>query len=360
MKTLLDIIGENNIQISNSGERKVAVCPFHKGDNTPSFTIYPNDTYFCFGCEAWGDAVKFLVDFKHMSFDDAVTYVGADYKLRNADKPQVIKVKNALHTYEFLSDVADQYHRFLMQTPGALNYLTNRGLTTDTIVRYKLGYTDGRVLRLNWAWEQEMALEAGLINKNGFELLSHRIIIPNLTEEKQCDFMVGRTVTADRIRYLGIRVPKPIHGFYEVRHSPVLFIAEGQFDWLTLRQWGYPAAVIGGTHLSRSNHNLLRDKRIVIIPDLDESGVGMDAAIKIQAQLGEERATILDYSELKTSPGKLDISELAQSPGAKALFDTIVMEQLPWIAFLSNRIRAKWFPTLQTTTYSHLTQKQLA
>lgn len=345
-KTLEEVLIEFDIPlVDSSNGRKVTKCMFHEGDHEASFTVYPNGTYFCFGCDVWGDAVTFLVQYKNMSFDEAVAFVGADYKLRSADKPAVIKVKNTFDTYKFIHFVAEQYHQFLMTMPGALQYLEKRGLTMETIEKYKLGYTDGRVLNLTWVWEQQLALEIGLINKNGFELLSHRITIPNLTEDGYSDFIIGRTVTNDKIKYLGARINKPIHGFYECRNSPILFLAEGQFDQLSLRQWGYPAAVVGGTHLTRQNLELLRDKKIIIVPDLDESNVGMQAAQRIQSQLGEN-CFILDYSELKNPGEKLDISSLAETKGGQKLFRQIIIEQFPWLGF-NERMVEKWIPALK-------------
>src|SRR6266550_4160037 len=191
-KSLLEVITELGFEAQDSsGGRKVVHCPFHTRDNDASFTIYPNETYFCFGCEAWGDAVKFLVDFKGLTHQEALEYVGVDYKTPRADKAQVIKVKNTTETFKFLFDVTNEYHSFLMQTSGALNYLNQRGLSTATIQKYKLGYTDGRVLRLS-VWETQLALEIGLVNKGAYEMLSHRIVIPNLTEDGQADFLIGR------------------------------------------------------------------------------------------------------------------------------------------------------------------------
>lgn len=42
-------------RISN---RWVTKCPFHPQDDTPSLNVYPNDTFYCFGCGAWGDALN--------------------------------------------------------------------------------------------------------------------------------------------------------------------------------------------------------------------------------------------------------------------------------------------------------------
>jgi DNA primase len=347
-KSLVEVLIEQGIKLEDSSSnRKVAICPFHEGDRDPSFTVYPTNTYFCFGCDAWGDALKFLVDYKGWEFRQAMEYLGDDYTVRKSDKPEVVKVKNTSNTYKFLHGVAEDYHRYLMETPGALRYLYSRGITEETIQHYKLGYTDGNVLNLQWAWEQQLAREAGVMNVQGYEVLSHRITLPNLTETGYCDFIMGRTVTNDNIKYLGIRVPKPLHGFYEVRHSPVIFLAEGHFDWLVLRQWGYPAAILGGSHLSRHNALLLKDKRIVIVPDFDvDASKGEATAKRIQSLFGEN-AEILDYSELRTGPGKLDVAALAESAGGERLFKIIVMEQLPWLQMLSPRIVQRWFPMLQ-------------
>jgi len=353
-KTLIEVLIEQELEPKeSSGGRQILPCPFHKGDNEASFTIYTNGTYFCFGCEAWGDAVKFLVEFKGISNQEALDYVGVDYKTPKAEKAQVIKVRNPTKSFQFLFYIATNYHEYLMNTPGALSYLEKRGLSMDTIVKYKLGYTDGRVLNLQTAYEMELALEIGMMNKNSYEMMSHRITVPNLTVDGQCDFIMGRTVTNDKIKYLGARMPKPIHGFYEVRHSPILFVVEGQFDWLTLRQWGYPAIAMSGTHSTKSNDGLLEGKKLVIVPDYDESGIGLSAAQKLQNKFGE-MAVILDYSELRKANEKLDVSTLAESPGGEFLFNTIVKEQLPWLTLsTSKRILTKWFPSLTATTYLH-------
>lgn len=356
-KTLTEVISELEFEIfdGGSGRRKIN-CPFHTGDHEPSLTIYPNETYFCFGCEAWGDAVKFLVDFKEWTHEEALQYVGADYKTPKSDKAQVIKVKNTVQTFKFLFDVSVEYHEFLMATPGALNYLYKRGLSNETIRKYKLGYTDGQVLNLS-VYETQLALEIGLVNKGGYEMLSHRVTVPNMTEPGYCDFIMGRTVTNDKVKYLGARMPKPIQGFYEIRHSPIIFLVEGQFDWLTLRQWGYPAAVMSGTHLTRINRQLLEGKHVVIVPDYDDSNVGITAANKLLNSLGDS-AMVLDYSELKTGAGKLDVSALAENTGGEFLFQTIVKEQLSWLNItLSQRTLSKWLPSLAGTTPLASTQK---
>jgi DNA primase len=329
-KTLVEILEENNIElVPSSGGLIKARCPFHEHDDSPSFTIYPTGTYYCFGCEKWGDALKFLIEFKDWTNKEAMEYLGEDYKIPKVDKNKVIKVSNTSKTWPFLYDVAEQYHQFLLKTPGAISYFHGRGLTDETISKYKLGYTDGNVLSFQMAEDYILGIEIGLITKDGRECLSHRVTIPNLLDRKQADFLIGRTVTNDSVKYLGVRLVKPVMGFYELRYSNNLMIVEGQLDGLLLRQWGYPAVVLGGTHLTKYNCLLFEGKRVIIVPDNDPPG--MKAANSLKDAFGD-RAMILDYSEL----GVKDVSELANFPGAKDLFDSIVKEQISnWTTHLS-------------------------
>ncbi|SHN18396.1 CHC2 zinc finger domain-containing protein [Roseibium suaedae] len=55
-----------------------ACCPFH-GEKSPSFHCEdPKQRYHCFGCGAAGDQIRFLQDFKGMSFAEAVEALGGD------------------------------------------------------------------------------------------------------------------------------------------------------------------------------------------------------------------------------------------------------------------------------------------
>ena len=345
-KTLIDILEEQGLKLNkSSGGRFTARCPFHDGDNEPSFTIYPNESYYCFGCEVWGDAVKFLVDYKGMAPRDALEYVGEDYRDIKKSPATVIKLKNAYKSWRFVGECIQKYHDFLKEVPGTINYLQSRGLSEETIAKFKIGYTDGRVLNLQFEEEYKLALEVNLITQKGWETLSHRIIIPSLIEENACDFAVGRTVINDKIKYLGLRMPKPLMGFHEVRHSPIIFLVEGPFDWLILRQWGYPAVCLNGTHLTEHLSKLLYGKQIIIVPDIDE--VGLSAANKLKNRF--EGAEILDYSRFSNGV-KLDISAFAEKSGAEEIFKELVLENFPWLITTSKGTLERYFPHLKDMT----------
>jgi DNA primase len=350
MKTLVEVLEEFEIKLFPSNERFKAYCPFHKED-TPSFTIYPEGNYYCFGCRVWGDTVKFLVEYKGMSTKEAMDYAEiTDYITPRADKAKVIKVRNTVQTWDFLWQVSNNYHKYLRDFPGPIRYLLGRGLTEETINKYMLGYTDGKVLNLSYAWERQLADEIGIMNRKGFETMSHRITVPNLIGDKQADFLMGRTVINDGIKYLGARMPKPLIGFHEVRKSPIIFMVEGQFDWLTLRQWGYPAICVSGNHLKPYIRLPLEGKTIVYVPDIEPSGEGMKAGKSIVQDFGD-KGILLDITPLQEGSDKLDINSLAQRDDGKEQFADLVRSK-PWSTHWSQAQLKKWLPISKIATYS--------
>lgn len=59
----------NFIQVNKSG---FAHCPFH-AEKAPSFKIYPNNTWYCFGgCGAGGDTIDFIMRLENLNFVEAL------------------------------------------------------------------------------------------------------------------------------------------------------------------------------------------------------------------------------------------------------------------------------------------------
>ena len=65
-------------KIYSFGKKKKAICPFHDED-TPSFIIYPENTFYCFGCHKGGDVIKFIQYKYGLSFFDAIKFIN-DYR----------------------------------------------------------------------------------------------------------------------------------------------------------------------------------------------------------------------------------------------------------------------------------------
>jgi len=58
-----------------TGQRFIGICPFHS-EKTGSFVLYPNNTFYCFGCNAHGDSIDFLMKNNNItSFIEAVKHL---------------------------------------------------------------------------------------------------------------------------------------------------------------------------------------------------------------------------------------------------------------------------------------------
>jgi DNA primase len=68
---IADLVGRY-VPLRQSGERRVARCPFHD-DQKPSFVVFPaTGTFHCFGCGAHGDVIAFLMRVEQVSFKEAL------------------------------------------------------------------------------------------------------------------------------------------------------------------------------------------------------------------------------------------------------------------------------------------------
>jgi len=53
------------------GGRFVGLCPFHQ-EFAPSFVIFPDNHFFCFGCHAFGNPIDYLMQLRGLDFKEAV------------------------------------------------------------------------------------------------------------------------------------------------------------------------------------------------------------------------------------------------------------------------------------------------
>lgn len=60
-----------NGELKQSGNRLVGKCPFHE-EKTPSFYIFADNHYHCYGCQEHGDAIDFVMKTKNLVFLEAV------------------------------------------------------------------------------------------------------------------------------------------------------------------------------------------------------------------------------------------------------------------------------------------------
>ena len=81
-----DVVGDF-VTLRKAGVNMTGICPFHDDKHDGNFIVRPStisesnhgNTYRCFVCDAKGGPVQFLMQAEHMTFPDAIRYLGKKY-----------------------------------------------------------------------------------------------------------------------------------------------------------------------------------------------------------------------------------------------------------------------------------------
>ena len=73
VKKRVDIVEvvSDYIELKRTGKVYMGRCPFHD-DRKPSFAVYPDGFYKCFGCGASGDVIDFIMQIRNCDFKEAL------------------------------------------------------------------------------------------------------------------------------------------------------------------------------------------------------------------------------------------------------------------------------------------------
>lgn len=146
---LVALIGRR-VNLKRSGSNHMGLCPFHT-EKTPSFSVdQARGFYYCFGCQASGDAFTFLQEIEHLEFTDAVEQLAAAANITlTYDDPGVQRAnQRRKESLDLLERAARFYHELLMSSPDAGDaraYLRRRGYDRQTVVKWRLGYAPRRL-----------------------------------------------------------------------------------------------------------------------------------------------------------------------------------------------------------------------
>ena len=70
------------VDLKKKGVRYLGLCPFHDDRHLGSFVVYPKGNCFkCFKCDAKGGVVDFLMMHDHLSYPDAIRWLGKKYSI---------------------------------------------------------------------------------------------------------------------------------------------------------------------------------------------------------------------------------------------------------------------------------------
>ncbi|MBH8567038.1 DNA primase [Nostoc sp. CENA67] len=334
---IVDVVSEH-VLLRKRGKDFVGLCPFHD-EKSPSFTVsQTKQMYYCFGCQAGGNAIKFLMDLEKRSFTEVVLDLArrAGVRVQTLEPEQRQELQRQLslreQLYEVLASAAQFYQHTLRQSQGqrAIEYLrSNRRLGEETIQQFGLGYAPAgwetlyRYLVEDKHYPVQLVEKAGLIKprKEGnsyYDVFRDRLMIPIRDVQGRVIGFGGRTLTDEQPKYLNspetelFSKGKTLFALDQAKggisQQDQAVVVEGYFDAIALHAAGINNAVASlGTALSLDQVKLVlrytESKQLVLNFDADKAGTNAaERAIGEIADLaykGEVQLKILNLPDGK-------------------------------------------------------------
>ena len=303
LKNQIDIVDivSSYIELKKSGTSFKACCPFH-GEETPSFTVSPaKQIYHCFGCSNGGDAIKFVMEYEKLSYPEAIEKIAA---LTNFNLEYDNNDSQALNT-SILDAVNNYYQNNLFSNSNALQYLSSRGITKESIDKFQIGYAsssnDTITYLKNNFFDLSMAIELGIIDSGSNGLYARfieRITFPIFLQSGKLVGFGGRTISGHNAKYVNSPATKLFNksallfGYNLARESiyqsKEIIITEGYLDVIMLHQAGFTNSVATlGTALTSQHVPLLKKSDAKVILGYDGDKAGMEAAYKASILLAQ-------------------------------------------------------------------------
>jgi len=299
---------EARVQLKKSGQNYSGLCPFHQ-EKSPSFSVSQDKQfYYCFGCQASGSALKFLMEYDRLDFISAVEYLAGRLGMevprdrRGDDGGASAKRKSLYDILEQSSVFFREQLRGHSSKDRAVQYLKGRGVTGEIARDYAIGYAppgwDNLMKKLAVSnADRQLLIDAGMLTDNPEESKTYdrfrdRVMFP-IRDLRGRTIAFGGRVLDDEAKPKYLNSPespvfhksKELYGLYEarrrVRSLKKMVVVEGYMDVVALAQYGigYAVATLG---TATSTDHLERLFRIVptVVFCFDGDEAGRNAAWK--------------------------------------------------------------------------------
>lgn len=345
VRTENDIVGVigDYVKLQKKGSSYFGLCPFHN-EKSPSFSVSPHkQMFYCFGCGEGGNVISFLMKYENYTFVEAMEVLAnrAGISLPKMEYSKEAKKEQDLKSriIEINTEAAKYYHYLLKTERGKLayNYLRDRQLANETIVKFGLGYSDKysnnlyQYLKKKGYSDSELK-ETGLFTfdeKRGVtDKFWNRVMFPIMDANNRVIAFGGRVMGDAKPKYLNSPETKVfdksrnLYGLNVARSSrkDYMLICEGYMDVISLHQAGFNNAVAAlGTAFTSRHAMLIKRyvKEVVLTFDSDEAGT--KAALRAIPYL---RDAGLNIKVLSMKPYK-DPDEFIKALGRDAYEDRI-------------------------------------
>ena len=273
---IVSTVGEYTRLERRSGNDWWGCCPFH-GEKTASFHVDGDKKFFfCFVCKKSGNIINFIMEMEKLSYADTLVALakknGIPIKYKDGFKPDENFKKNdeIEQNIDLYERTASMFHYFLLETEQgkkALDYVIKRGLTRETIEKFKLGYAPAdrkwlKVFLRKKNYSDDFLNKSGLFSSKypDYSFFSDRLMFPIFNRRGQVVAFGGRVIPpADESqrKYLNsgeliqFKKKETLFGFNfakdAIRREKKVILCEGNMDVIAYHQCGlnYAVATLG-------------------------------------------------------------------------------------------------------------------
>ncbi len=372
-----EVIAES-VKLERRGRSYIGLCPFH-GEKTPSFHVHEDrGFYHCFGCQASGDVIKFVMEIEGLTFIEAVRRLGerAGIEVKDDLSDQEQKQRRAQkqredELYNVGAVAAQFFEQMLREHPDrayASEELERRGLSLEgpeaEILRsFRIGYAppgwDGLTEHLARSGISPRAAEtAGLIvprrqGSGHYDRFRHRLMFAVHDLHGRIVAFSGRALRPQAsdsaeeppAKYINspespvYRKRETVFGLFQaraaLRNGQPTILVEGNFDVLSLHARGVRSAVAPlGTAFTIDQARLVRrfTTEVVVLFDGDSAGKKATRAAREPCLEAGLRARVArlpagkDPDDFVRSDGPAQLEAvIARAPG---MLDYLIAESL--------------------------------
>ena len=362
---LSDVVGRKvqwDLRKSNQARGDMwAPCPFHQ-EKTASFHVDDNKGfYYCFGCQAKGDAIGFIKETENVNFIEAVEILASEVGLQMPEFDP--KSKEKADRNKILLEIMEQSVNFFRLTLNsnqgkhALEYLKKRGLSSDAIERFEIGFAPADQTTLTQklidkGYDLDAIIETGMSVKSDesnrlYDRFRGRIMFPIRDSRGRCIAFGGRSLDSTaRAKYLnspetplfdkGSNLYNLVNARSAVGRGEPLIVAEGYMDVIALDSGNFNGAIAPlGTAITEKQLQLMWRISPEPIIALDGDKAGLRAAYRL-IDLSLPLLRTGKALRFSIMPEGKDPDDLIRNEGASA-FKNLIDEAVPMVDLIWKR-----------------------
>jgi len=362
---MVDLVGARTELRRVNADSYSGLCPFHD-ERTPSFSIKPSErVYYCFGCQASGDAIRFVQETEAVDFIGAVEFLADRYGVTLetvAEAPgDAERRRRRERLYALLDRTCAYFERVLWESSegaGARTYLAGRGLEEPILREFRVGYAPSswdRVVdgsRRNGFTEAEL-LATDIAQRSNerpgsiYSRFRRRIVFPLCDSRGRVLGFGARAMSEQQTpKYYNSRDGEVYHKGRQLyathlarahaAKAGAVVLCEGYTDVIAAHQAGLRNCVgLMGTALTDEQIGELGRLAPTVVLALDADGAGFDAMLKAERVAARQRIE-LRVAPLPAGSDPADVLERSGPEAVRALLE----HSVPFVRFRVERILA--------------------